>query len=158
MKLLFFSAVFMFCTVVCFGQKSLLSYDDIKYLLHNNLNQADTFLTAKGYVISKKDINNKNRKYTLTLQGHTYNNIAVRSDGKRLFIEIETDELDQYNLIRESISQYLDKNTVAEGVQSYTVKDLGNIYITVNDTVPYNPIRKDYDINIVPDKHITAYN
>jgi hypothetical protein len=158
MKFLFFSAVFVFFSMVCFGQKNLLSYDDIKYLLHNNLNQADTFLTAKGYVISKKDINNKNRKYTLTLQGNTYNNVAVRSDGKKIFIEIETDELDQYNLIRESIAQYLDKNAVADGVQSYTVKDLGNIYITVNDTVPYNPLRKDYDINIIPDKHITAYN
>lgn len=104
MKLLFFAAVFTFFSPACFGQKSLLSYDDIKYLLHNNLNQADTFLTAKGYVISKKDINNKNRKYTLTLPGNTYNNIAVRLDGKRLFIEIETDEPDQYNLIRESIS------------------------------------------------------
>ena len=37
-----------------FCQKSLISYEDIKYLLNNNIHQADTFLTAKGYVITKK--------------------------------------------------------------------------------------------------------
>ena len=158
MKFLFLLAGFMFCTILCFGQKSLLSYDDIKYLLHNNLNQADTFLVAKGYIISKKDNKNKNRKYTLTLQGGTYSNIEVRADGKRLFIEIETDELDQYNLIRESIAQYISKDAAVVGIQSYNVKELGNIYITINDTAPYNPLRKDYDINIVSDKRVTAYN
>ncbi len=82
----------------------------------------------------------------------------MRSDGKRLFIEIETNELNQYGLIRESIAQYLIKDSMVVDVQSYSVKDLGNIYITVNDTVPYDPLRKDYDIQIVSDKHITAYN
>jgi hypothetical protein len=142
----------------CFGQKSLISYDDVKYLLHNNLHQADTFLVAKGYVIAKKDNNNKNRKYSLTTPNGTYNNIDMRSDGKRLFIEIETDEIDQYNLIRESIAQYLNMKGMVADVQSYSVKELGEIYITVNDTVPYNPIKKDYDIHVVGDKNITAYN
>ena len=127
-------------------------------MLHNNLDHADTFLVAKGYQVTKKDNGNKNRKYQLTLPGGTENNISVRSDGKRLFIEIETNEIDQYNLIRESISEYLNKDAMVADVQSYTVKDLGNIYITINDTVPYNPIRKDYDIQIVPDKHVMAYN
>ena len=145
-------------SVFCYGQKSLISYDDIKYLLHNNLNLADTFLVAKGYIIAKKDNNTKNRKYTLTTSSGTFNNINMRSDGKRLFIEIETDEINQYNLIRESISQYLDKNGLQADVQTYSVKELGSIYITINDTVPYNPIKKDYDIQIVGDKHITAYN
>jgi len=54
------------------AQKSLISYEDIKYLLHNNLAHADTFLTAKGYVIAKKDNNTKNRKYVATpYRGHT---------------------------------------------------------------------------------------
>ncbi len=163
MKSLLLSALFLLYGNLCFGQKNLLSYDDIKYLLHNNLLQADTFLTAKGYLIAKKDNKNKNRKYTLTTNTGTYSNVEVRSDGKRLFIEIETDELDQYNLIRESISQYVEKNTMGKDslisdVQTYSVKELGNIYITVNDTVPYNPLRKDYDIHIVSDKRVTAYN
>jgi hypothetical protein len=157
MKRLLFSVFFVFSAIVCFGQKSLISYDDVKYLLHNDLGHADTFFVAKGYLIVKKDNNNKNRKYTLTLRGGTHNTIGMRSDGKRLFIEIETNEVDQYNMIRESIAQYVNKDAMVADVQSYTVKDLGNIYITINDTVPYDPLRKDYDIQIVPDKHITAY-
>src|ERR1700761_8278895 len=86
-----------------FSQKGLISYEDIKYLLHNNLAHADTFLVTKGYVIAKKDNNTKNRKYTLLLQGGTHNEISIRLDGKRLFIEIESNEINQYNLIRESI-------------------------------------------------------
>jgi hypothetical protein len=42
-----------------FSQKSLISYDDIKYLLNNNIHQADTFLVAKGYIVTKKDNDTK---------------------------------------------------------------------------------------------------
>jgi hypothetical protein len=157
-KNLFFSILLIFFINTGFAQKTLLSYDDIKYLLHNNLLRADTFLVAKGYIIAKKDYNKKNRLYTMTTQSGTFVNINMRADGKRLFIELETDEIDQYNLVRESISQYLDKDSMAAGVQTYSVKDLGTIYITINDTVPYNPIKKDYDMQIVGDKHITAYD
>jgi hypothetical protein len=47
---------------------------------------------------------------------------------------------------------------MAADVQTYTVKELGNNYITINDTMPYDPMRMDYDIQVVGDKHITAYN
>lgn len=156
-KCLLFALLFTLFGTFCFGQKSLISYDDIKYLLHNDLGHADTFLMAKGYILVKKDLKNKNRSYALTLRGGTHNNIGVRSNGKRLFIEIETNEVGQYNMIRESIAQYINKDAMVADVQSFTVKDLGNIYITINDTVPYDPLRKDYDIQIVSDKHITAY-
>lgn len=158
MKTLTIACACMFYSISCFSQKNLISYDDIKYLLHNNLFHADTFLMAKGYTLTKKDNANKNRSYALTMQGGTHSSINVRSDGKRLFVEIETNEVDQYNLIRESIAQYLNKDAMVADVQTYTVKDLGSIYITINDTIPYDPLRKDYDIQIVPDKHITAYN
>ncbi len=158
MKNLLLSLIFVFFATAGFCQKSLISYDDIKYLLHNNLQRADTFLVAKGYVIAKKDNNTKNRQYSMTTQSGTFVNINMRSDGKRLFIELETDEIGQYNLVRESIAQYLDKDAMAAGIQSFSVKDLGTIYITINDTVPYNPIKKDYDMQIVGDKHITAYD
>jgi hypothetical protein len=158
MKKLFFVFCFVFYSITALCQKSMISYDDIRYLLHNNLQQADTFLTAKGYLITKKDNNNKNRKYVITLRGGTENEISLRLDGKRIFIELETNDFDQYNLVRESISQYINKDAVADNIQSYTVKDLGNIYITINDTIPYSPIRKDYDIQVVPDKHVTAYD
>ncbi len=69
MKSLFFLIVLISWCMAGFCQKSLISYDDIKYLLHNNINMSDTFLVAKGYVIVKKDNNNKTRKYSLTFQG-----------------------------------------------------------------------------------------
>jgi hypothetical protein len=158
MKKILLLLLFAGSTVSCFAQKQLLSYDDLRFLLQNNLQQIDTFMMAKGYKIPGKNNKTKNRNYTATFTGGTYSNIDVRLDGKRLFIEIETNELDQYDLIRNSISQYLDKNSQVADVQTYTVKELGSIYITVSDTVPYDPLRKDYDMHIVSDKHITAYN
>ena len=158
MKKLLFAAVLICCSSLCFGQKNLISYDDIQYLLQTNLNMADTFLVAKGYLIGKKDNKTKNRQYSVTFRDGTYSNLDLRSDGRRLFIEIETNELDQYNLIRESISQYLTKDSQVVDVQIYAVKDLGSIYITISDTTPYNPMKKDYDIHIVGDKSIIAYN
>ena len=158
MKHLCFISLLLFCCSAGFCQKSLISYDDIKYLLRNNLDQADAFLTAKGYSTTKKDIDHKNRKYFIALQGGTQTNISVRADGKRLFIEIETNEFDQYSLIKESIAQFINKDAMVADVQSYTIKELGDIYITINDTVPYDPLKKDYDIQIVPDKHVMAYN
>jgi hypothetical protein len=159
MKILMLSIALTCFSLLCFGQRNLISYDDIKYLLHNNLNEADTFLAAKGYLTIKKDVKNKNRKYNLSIAGGTFCNVNLRSDGKRIFMDIETNEIDQYNLIKESIAQFLIKDANAPpGIESYSVKDLGSIYITINDTVPYNPIKKDYDIQIVSDKHVTAYN
>ncbi|ASU34522.1 hypothetical protein MuYL_2635 [Mucilaginibacter xinganensis] len=148
----------MFSTLSGFSQKGLISYEDIKYLLNNNIHYADTFLVAKGYTITKKDNGTKNRKYNIIMQGGTQNTISLRADGKRLFIEIETNEVNQYNLVRESVSQYLIKDGMVADIQSYAVKELGNIYISITDTVPYDALKKDYDIQIVGDKHITAYN
>jgi predicted house-cleaning NTP pyrophosphatase (Maf/HAM1 superfamily) len=157
MKTLLLSVLILFSVNACFGQKSSLSYDDLKFLVQNNLMQADTFMMAKGYIIAKKDLNTKNRKYTSTLQGNVYTNISIRLDGKKLFVEIETNELEQYNLIHESIAQFIDKDSMTAGVQAYVIKDLGNIYITVDDANP-DPLKKDYDIQVVADKHNTAYN
>lgn len=137
--------LFILITLAChgFSQKSLISYEDIKYLLNNNIQQADTFLTAKGYLITKKDNNTKNRKHALTLNGDTHNVISLRVDGRRLFIEIETNELNQYNLVRESISQYLIKDGMVADIQTYSVKELGKVYINVNESVPYDPPKKN---------------
>jgi len=151
--------VILFCSgIVCFAQSSLISYDDLSYLLHNNINKADTFFVSKGYTLVKKDIKKNTRKYTLTIQGGTFNNVNLRTDGKRLFLDIETNEIQQYNLIYNSIADYLNKASSTVDVQAFTVKDLGSIYIMVTDAVPYNPMRRNYDIQIISDKSITAYN
>ena len=158
MKRILLIAIFLFSCVIAQAQSSLISYDDLGYLLHNNINRADTFFIAKGYKLSNKDIKKNTRKYTLAIPGGTYNNINIRTDGKRLFLEIETNELQQYSLIYNSISDYVNKSASTADIQAYTVKDLGSIYIMVNDEVPYNPLRRNYDIQVVSDKTITAYN
>lgn len=158
MKKILLLVVFSCSVTYCFGQKHLLSYDDLKFLLINNLQKADTFMMAKGYLITGKNNNTKNRNYKAAIEGNVFVNVDMRLDGKRLFIEIETNELEQYDIIRSSITQYLDKSGQVADVQTFTVKEMGTIYITVNDTVPYDPLKRDYDIHIVSDKHITSYN
>lgn len=81
----------------------------------------------------------------------------VRADGRRIFIDMQTTEIAQLNLIQNSISQYLNKESITGAdILTYTIKNLATIYITTNDTVPYSPIRKNYDIQIVADKNVTA--
>jgi hypothetical protein len=142
----------------CFAQKQLVSYEDIKYLLHNNLSKADTFMAAKGYTLKDSKPQTKNRKYALNYSTNTTNSVDMRSDGKKIFISIQTNVIEQYNLLLNSILQYKTTASNVGDVQVYQVKDLGSIYITVNDSMPYDPLKKDYDIQIVPDKNITAIN
>jgi hypothetical protein len=158
MKKLLLSALLLCFSLGSFAQTSLISYEDISYLFHNNLNKADTFLVAKGYTLAKKDEKKNIRKYTLTIPGGTYVNLNLRSDGKRLFAEMETNELAQYNMIYNSISQFVNKESTTPDIQTFVVKDLGTIYIMVNDAIPYNPTRREYSIRIASDKSITAYN
>ena len=157
MKKILLTLILMLSVSLCFAQRGLVSYEDIKFILHNNLQQVDTFLTIKGYVPIKKDNATKNREYNITAPGDTHTDINVRLDGKRMFIEIQTNQISQYNAIHDSIIQFLDKNSSVPGVQTYGVKDLGTIYITVEDNTG-DPLRKDYDIQIAGDKHITINN
>jgi hypothetical protein len=112
---------------------------------------------AKGYQVTSKKSNTKNRSYKLD-EGSSHNDVDIRLDGKRLFIEIQTNEIEQYDIIHGSIAQYVKKDAQVADVQTYEVKELGSIYITVNDTTPYDPMKREYDIHVVSDKHITAYN
>jgi hypothetical protein len=157
MKKLLLVMCFMCSVTLCFGQKHLLSYDDLKFLLINNLERADTFMMAKGYLSTGKGNNTKNRSYKADT-GSDHIDVDIRLDGKRLFIEIQTNQLDQYDLIHNSIAQYVTKDSASADVQTYVAKDLGTIYMTVNDTAPYDPLKREYDIHIVSDKRITAYN
>jgi hypothetical protein len=158
MKNLQFTLLLTCCSCFCFAQKSLLSYEDIKYLLHNNLHQADTFLMAKGYTLVQKNIKTNNRQYTLPIKGGTHVTVTMRADGKKLFMELETTAVEQYDLLNSSISQYIHKESTIGDVQIFEIKNLCNIYITVTDTMPYDPLKRDYVMQIIPDKNITAYD
>lgn len=157
MKKLLLLISFTCSVTLSFGQKHLLSYDDLKFLVINNLQKADTFMMAKGYKFTGKNTSAKNRSYQ-SVTGSSHVDVDIRIDGKRMFIEIQTNEVEQYDLIHNSIAQFISKDSVAADVQTYTIKDLGSIYITVNDTTPYDPLKREYDMHVVPDKHITAYN
>lgn len=156
MKEAFVTSVMLLFSILAYSQQKLLSYEDIKYMLHNNLAKNDTFLTAKGYSLQQKDVKKNNRKYSLTLPGSTKSELQLRADGKRINISLETNSYEQYNLLLNSISQFRVKDGSIGDVQTYDVKNLANIYITITDTIPYDPLRKDHDIEIVPYKNITA--
>ena len=147
----------LFTSGLCFAQKNLISYEDIKYLLHNNLAQADTFLIAKGFTVKSKNEKRKFNEYTLPIRGGTFVNVSLRADGRRMFIDMQTTEIGQYDLINNSISQYPSKTGMAgPDVQTFTIKDVCTVYVTVSDVMPYNPLIKNYDIQIVADKNIVA--
>jgi hypothetical protein len=158
MKKLLLSLLFSCIAGICFGQKNLISYEDLKFILHNNLEQTDTFLVAKGYTPTVKNVKTKNRSYRININGGTFVNLSVRADGRRQFMELETNDVNQYNLINNSISQYLNTEGSIGDVQTYTIKNFCNIYITVNDTRPYNPLKRNYIMQIVPDKSVTAFD
>ncbi|MDT3401424.1 hypothetical protein QE417_000496 [Mucilaginibacter terrae] len=157
MKKILLAFTLCISSLLCQAQQNLLSYDDFVFLINNNLQKADDFMQSKGYskVKTKKA---GNLKYHMALSGSSSTDVEIRADGRRLYIYIATDELQQLNLVNNSIEPFLLSKEDNSGVTNYKVKDLGNIYVMITDKVPYNPIKKDYDIRIVSDKQITAYN
>jgi hypothetical protein len=149
-------------TIICvsitgFAQSKLLSYEDVKFLIRNDLNQADTFLLAKGYTLKSKNVKKRYSEYTMPRESRTFVNVNLRMDGRRMFLEIETTDVTQYNLIYNSILQYPHKfSLTGADIETYAVKDLFTAYIIVNEVVPYSPIIKNYSIQIVPDKNAVA--
>lgn len=143
---------------ICLAQKSLISCEDIKFLLHNNLQQADTFLMAKGYTLKLKNAKTGNREYTMAIKGGTHINIAMRSDGKKIFMELETTAMEQYDLIKNSVSQFIYKESMVSDMQVLEIKGICNIYITATDSRPYDPLKQDYIMQIIPDKSVTAFD
>ncbi len=158
MKTLTFLLSFLCLGTICYAQKQLISYEDMKYIIENNLGKTDTFLVTKGYAITKVNIKKNTREYEVTLQGGTKSNISVRADGKKIYMEIQTNDISQYNMIYNSIAQFVVKDSGSPDMQVYNIKELGTIYIQIADSVPYNPIRKDYDIHLVANRNITSYN
>ena len=157
MKKIIFLLVIICTSIACFAQSKLLSYEDVKYLIRNDLNQADTFLLAKGYTLKSKNVKKKYSEYTMPREGRTFINVNLRMDGRRMFMEIETTDVTQYNLIYNSILQYPHKfSLTGSDIETYTIKDLFTAYIIVNEVVPYSPIIKNYSIQIVPHKNAVA--
>jgi hypothetical protein len=158
MKKLWLLMFFLLFSGVVRAQQNFLSYEDFTYIITNNLQKADDFMQSKGYDPIKKKLKAGNKAYTKNLNGGTTAEVEIRNDGKRVYIYLTTNEQQQYNVITSSITPYITGKELVADVQTYHVKNLGDIYIMINDTIPYSPIRKDYDIRIVSDKNITTYN
>jgi tRNA threonylcarbamoyladenosine modification (KEOPS) complex Pcc1 subunit len=158
MKTLILFLSFFCLATVSYAQRQILSYEDLKYLIENNLGKADTFLVAKGYTIKEMNKKKNTRKYAASMQGGTVSEVELRADGRKIFVEIQTDDISQYNMIHNSIAQFVVTSASTQDIQTYNVKELGSIYISIADKQPYSPIRKDYDIHLVADKNITSYN
>jgi len=158
MKTLIFFLSFFCLASTSYAQKQFLSYEDLKYMIENNLGKTDTFLVAKGYTITKMDKKKNTRVFSMKFPGGTKSDISVRADGKKIFVEIETNEQSQYNMINNSTAAFVTKTATEQNVTTLIVKDLGTLYIQVSDPVPYDALRKDYDIHLVADKNIMSYN
>lgn len=142
----------------CFAQGKLVSYEEIQYMLHNNINLDDSLLLAKGYTQKAKNEKKKTREYTLATNRGTFIRLSLRVDGRRLFMELETNDLQQHDVLMNSITQYPYKKENIGDMELYTLKDLGSIYITSTENIPYDPLKKNYLMQIVPDKSVMAYD
>lgn len=158
MKTIILLMSFFCLPFITHAQSQLISYDDLHFMVENSLGKADTFLVSKGYTLVNTDEKKKTQKFSAKYDDGTKSEINMRADGKRIYLEIITDEISQYDMIRNSILQFLIKDEENVDVQTYEVKHLGTIYITVRDKVPYSPIRKDYDIHLVAQKNKVSYD
>jgi hypothetical protein len=156
MKKILLLAALCCITLLSYAQQKFLSYEDLVYLETNNLHKINDFMQQKGY-LSSTTKNQRTLKFILQSNGNS-SAVEVRADGRRLYIYIATDEIQQVNLLDNSIQPYLQSTEETSGVTILKVKDLGIIYTTVNDKVAYSPIKRDYDFRIVSENNTTAYN
>ena len=158
MKKILITAIFSCLTYVCFAQGKLLSYEEIQFMLHNNINRDDSLLLGKGYTQKSKNEKKRTREYTLATNRGTYINLTLRADGRRLFMELATNDIQQHDVLMSSIGQYPHKTETMGDMDIYVLKDLCSIYVTQTENVPYDPMKKNYLIQIAPDKNVMAFD
>lgn len=140
-----------------FAQGKLISYEEVQFMLHNNINRNDSLLLGKGYTQKARNEKKKTREYTLATNRGTYVNLSLRADGRRMFMELETNDNQQFDVLTSSITQYPYKKEHIGDIEVYTIKDVGSIYITSNDNSP-DPLKKYHLIQIAPDKNVMAFD
>ena len=158
MKKILITAIFSCLTYVGFAQGKLISYEEIQFMLHNNINRDDSLLLGKGYTQKSKNEKKRTREYTLATNRGTYINLTMRADGRRLFMELATNDIQQHDVLMSSIGQYPHKTETMGDMDIYILKDLGSIYITQTENVPYDPMKKNYLIQIAPEKNVMAFD
>jgi hypothetical protein len=158
MKKILITAIISCLAYTGFAQGKLISYEEIQYLLHNNINRDDSLLLAKGYTQTEKSEKKKTRLYTLNTPRGTFIRLNMRADGRRMFLELETNDIQQHDVLMSSIGQYPHKTETMGDMEIYILKDLCSIYVTQTENVPYDPMKKNYLIQIAPEKNVMAYD
>ncbi len=158
MKKILITAILSCLTYVGFAQGKLISYEEIQFMLHNNINRDDSLLLSKGYTQKSKNEKKRTREYTLATNRGTFINLTLRADGRRLFMELSTNDIQQHDVLMSSIGQYPHKKETMGDMDIYVLKDLGSIYVTQTENVPYDPMKKNYLIQIAPEKNVMAYD
>jgi len=141
-----------------FAQGKLISYEEIQFMMHNNINHDDSLLLGKGYTQKAKNEKKRTREYTLATNRGTFINLSLRADGRRLFMELSTNDIQQHDVLMSSITQYPYKKENMGDMDLYILKDLATIYVTQTENVPYDPMKKNYLMQIVPDKNVIAFD
>ena len=141
-----------------FAQGKLISYEEIQFMMHNNINRDDSLLLGKGYTQKAKNEKKRTREYTLATNRGTFINLSLRADGRRLFMELSTNDIQQHDVLMSSITQYPYKKENMGDMDLYILKDLATIYVTQTENVPYDPMKKNYLMQIVPDKNVIAFD
>jgi hypothetical protein len=158
MKKILITAIISCFTYAGFAQGKLISYEEIQFMLHNNINRNDSLLLGKGYTQKSKNEKKRTREYTLATNRGTFINLILRADGRRLFMELSTNDIQQHDVLMSSIGQYPHKTETMGDMDIYVLKDLGSIYITQTENVPYDPMKKNYLIQIAPEKNVMAFD
>ena len=158
MKKILITAIISCLAYTGFAQGKLISYEEIQFMLHNNINRDDSLLLGKGYTQKSKNEKKRTREYTLATNRGTYINLTMRADGRRLFMELATNDIQQHDVLMSSIGQYPHKTETMGDMDIYILKDLGSIYITQTENVPYDPMKKNYLIQIAPEKNVMAFD
>ena len=158
MKKILITAIISCLAYTGFAQGKLISYEEIQFMLHNNINRDDSLLLGKGYTQKSKNEKKRTREYTLATNRGTYINLTMRADGRRLFMELATNDIQQHDVLMSSIGQYPHKTETMGDMEIYILKDLGSIYITQTENVPYDPMKKNYLIQIAPEKNVMAFD
>jgi hypothetical protein len=158
MKKILITAFISCLTYTGFAQGKLISYEEINFMLHNNINRDDSLLLGKGYTQKSKNEKKRTREYTLATNRGTFINLILRADGRRLFMELSTNDIQQHDVLMSSIGQYPHKTETMGDMDVYVIKDLCSIYVTQTENVPYDPMKKNYLMQIAPEKNVMAFD
>lgn len=114
------TGIFSFTIVMCSAQKQLLTYQDLQYVMQNNIPSISSFLQQKDYHLQPSFGDNETRFFTL-FADIDYTDISVKANSRHTIVHLSTTDLAQVDLIQKALVNYPFKNS--KGAKIYRVKD-----------------------------------